>query len=122
MVKCDNMLQFEEIKEDAMDDIKIEPIGDSEISIPKSFILVYSDDELTEKFIPEIWGKLNEHNFEGDAENIDFIIYFDNLKGKSRIIMALYYCEDDLNIPEINKIANQYRPIFEEFYMENMPY
>lgn len=116
------MLQFEEIKEDTMDSINIEPIGDSEISIPKNFILVYTDDELTEKFIPEIWKKLNEHNFEGDAENIDFILYFDNLNEKSRIIMALYYSEDDSNIPEINEIVNQYRSIFEDFYNKNKPY
>ncbi len=116
------MLQFEEIKEDTMDDIKIEPIGDSEIPIPKSYILIYTDDELTEKSIPKIWEKLNEHDFEGNAENIDFIIYFDNLNEKSKIIMVLYYSEDDFNIPEINKIANQYRPIFEDFYKKNKPY
>jgi hypothetical protein len=116
------MLQFEEIKEDTMDSIKIEPIGDGEIPIPKSYILIYNDDELTEKSIPEIWEKLNEHDFEGNAENIDFIIYFDNLNKKSKIIVALYYSEDDFNIPEINKIANQYRPIFEDFYKKNKPY
>lgn len=38
------MLQFEEIKEDNMGNIKIEPKGDSEISIPKNYILIYSDD------------------------------------------------------------------------------
>ncbi len=69
------MLQFEEIKDDIMDDIKIKPIGENEISVPKNFILVYTDDELTEKAIPEIWEKLNEHKFEGSAENIDFILF-----------------------------------------------
>ncbi|MGF7118639.1 hypothetical protein [Methanobacterium oryzae] len=116
------MLQFEEIKEVNMDGINIEPIEDSEISIPRSFTLVYTDDELTEKVIPEVWEKLNEHNFEGDAENIDFIIYFDDLSKKSKIVMALYYSEDDSNIPKINDIANQYQPIFEDFYNENKPY
>lgn len=116
------MLQFEEIKEDNMGNIKIEPKGDSEISIPKNYILIYSDDELTEKFIPEMWEKLNEHDFEADAENIDFIIYYDNLINKSRIIIALYYSEDDSNIPEINEIANQYRSIFEDLYNKNKPY
>jgi hypothetical protein len=48
------MLQFEEIKEDTVDGIKIETIGDSKISIPKSYILIYNDDKLTEKFIPEM--------------------------------------------------------------------
>jgi hypothetical protein len=116
------MLQFDEIKEDIMDDRKIEHTGDSKIAIPKSFILVYTDDELTEESIPEIWGKLNEHDFNGDAENIDFVIYFDNLNKTCRIIIALYYPEDDSNVPEINEITKYYRPIFENFYKKNKPY
>ena len=116
------MLQFEEIKEDTVDNVTVGSIGEKEISVPKNFILVYTDDELTEKAIPEIWEKLSEHKFEGDAENIDFVIYFDDLTGKSMIIMALYYPEDDSNTPEINEIAKQYRPIFEGFYNENRPY
>ena len=85
------MLQFEQIKEDIMDDIKLENNRDSEITISKSFILLYTDDKLTEKSIPEIWGKLNEYNFDGDAENIDFVIYFDNLDKTCKIMMVLYY-------------------------------
>jgi len=115
------MLQFEEIKEDT-EDVKIEDTGDKETSLPKSFILVYTDDELTEGYIPELWGKLNEHDFDGDAENIDFVIYFDNLNKTCRIIMALYYSEEDLNVLGINEIAGYYRPIFEEFYNKNKPY
>ena len=115
------MLQFEEIKEDT-EDVKIEDTGDKETSLPKSFILVYTDDELTEGAIPELWGKLNEHDFDGDAENIDFVIYFDNLNKTCRIIMALYYPEEDHSVPGINEIAGYYRPIFEEFYNKNKPY
>lgn len=115
------MLQFGQIKED-MDDINVENISDGEIAIPKSFILVYTDDELTEESIPEIWEKLNEHNFDGDAENIDFVIYFDNLDKTCKIIMALYYSEDNSNVPEINEIAKYYRPLFEDFYKKNKPY
>ncbi len=115
------MLQFEEIKEDK-EDIKTENIEDKENYMPKNFILVYTDDELTENFIPDVWGKLSEHDFGGGAENIDFVIYFDNSSKKCRIIMALYYCEDDSNVPEINEIAGYYRPLFEDFYNKNKPY
>lgn len=55
------MLQFEEIKDENMGDVNKEYVRDKEVPIPKSFILTYADDELTEKFIPEMWGKLNEH-------------------------------------------------------------
>ena len=89
-----------------MGDIKIGNIGDSEIAIPKSFILVYTDEELTEEPIPEIWEKLNEHNSDGDAENIDFIVYFDNFDKTCKIILALYYFEDNSNVPEIMKSLN----------------
>ncbi|MGF7118476.1 hypothetical protein [Methanobacterium oryzae] len=116
------MLQFEEIKDETMGDMNMEYIGDKEVPIPKSFILNYTDDELTEKFIPEMWGKLNEHEFGGDVENMDFIIYFDDLNKKSKIIVALYYSEDDSSVPEINKIAKHYRSLFEEFYNKNKPY
>ncbi|WP_414468675.1 hypothetical protein [Methanobacterium sp. ACI-7] len=116
------MLQFEQIKEETMDDIKIEPIGDKEVALPKSFILIYTDDELIEEAIPEVWDKLSEHDFDADAENIDFIVYFDDLINKSKIIMALYYSENDSNIPEINKIADYYCPLFEDFYSKIKPY
>ncbi len=116
------MLQFKQIKEDTTDDITVENAEDKDALIPKNFILVYTDDELTEESIPEIWGKLNEHNFDGGAENIDFVIYFDNLKKTSKIIMALYYSEDDSNIPKINEIAGSYGPLFEDFYNKNKPY
>lgn len=115
------MLQFEQIKEDT-DDINIENTGDKETSIPKSFILIYTDNELTEEAIPEIWEKLNEYNFDGGAENIDFVIYFDKPNKTFRIIMALYYSEEDSNVPEINEIAGYYRPVFEDFYKKNKPY
>ena len=120
MNKCDKMLQFEQIKEDK--DINIENIKDKEISVPKSFILTYTDDELTEEAIPEIWGKLNEYDFGGGAENIDFVIYFDNLNKTCKILMDLYYPEGDSNVPEIDEIAEYYRPIFEDFYKKNKPY
>lgn len=116
------MLQFKEIKEDKMDDIKIESIGDDQLSIPKSFILIYTDNELSEESIPEMWEKLNEHDFDGDTENIDFIIYYDNLNEESKIIMALYYPEDANYVTEINKISDQHRSIFENFYKKNIPY
>ena len=115
------MLQFEQIKEDT-DDINIENIGDKEIPTPKSFILTYIDNELTEEAIPEIWGKLNEYDFGGGAENIDFVIYFDKPNKTCRILMDLYYPEDDFNVPEINEIAEYYRPLFEDFYKKNKPY
>ncbi len=115
------MLQFEQIKEDK-DDINIENIKNKEIPIPKSFILTYTDDELTEEAIPEIWEKLNEYDFGGGAENIDFVIYFDNLNKTCRILMDLYYPEGDSNVPEIDEIAEYYRPVFEDFYEENKPY
>ena len=111
------MLQFEYIKEDTADEGNID-----KTSMPKDFVMVYTDDELAEKAIPGIWEKLNEHDFEGDAENIDFVIYFDNLKNVCKIIIAIYYPEDDFNVPELDKIANQYRPVFETFYNENKPY
>ena len=111
------MLKFEQVEED-----DIENTGDKESSAPKCFVLIYTDDELTEKSVPEIWAKLSEHDFEGDAENIDFVIYFDTLKKVSRIMMALYYSEDDQNILEVNEIVNHYRPLFEDFYMQNKPY
>ena len=115
------MLQFEQIKEDT-DDINIEDGEDKETPIPKSFILIYKDKELTEDAIPEIWGKLNEHDFGGGAENIDFIIYFDKLNKTCRIVMALYYPEDNFNVPEIEEIAGYYRQVFEDFYKKNKPY
>ena len=118
MNKCDRMLQFEQIKEDT-DDINI---GNKEIPIPKSFILTYTDDELTEDAIPEIWGKLNEYDFGGGAENIDFVIYFDKRNKTCKILMDLYYPEGDSNVPEIDEIAEYYRPIFEDFYKKNRPY
>ena len=121
MNKCDKMLQFEQIKEDT-DDINIEDSGDKETPIPKSFILIYTDNELTEDAIPEIWGKLNEHDFGGGAENIDFIIYFDKLNKTCRIVMALYYPENNFNVPEIEEIAGYYRQVFEDFYKKNKPY
>ena len=115
------MLQFEQIKEDT-DDITTENMGDKENPIPKSFILTYTDNELTEEAIPEIWGKLNEYDFGGGAENIDFVIYFDKPNKTCRILMDLYYPEDDSNIPEIDEVAEYYRPLFEDFYKKNKPY
>lgn len=114
------MLQFEEIKDESMENMDY--VEDNEVKIPKSFILTYTDDELNEKFIPEMWEKLNEHKFDGDVENIDFIIYFDDLNKKSKIIVALYYSEDDSSVLEINKIAKHNCPLFEEFYNKNKPY
>ncbi len=116
------MLQFEEIKEDIMDKHTVESIGETEISVPKSFILAYTDNELTEKDIPEIWEKLSENDFKGEAENIDFIIYFNDLIGKSEIIMVLYYSEDYSGVLNVNEISKQYRLKFEDFYNINKPY
>ena len=116
------MLQFEGIREDIIDDMTIEFAGGKNKSAPKSVILTYTDGELIEEAIPEIWEKLNEHDFKGNAENIDFITYFRDSRHLSTIIMTLYYSGDYSNVSDINKVEEEYRHVFEDLYNENKPY
>lgn len=112
------MLQFEQIKEDNLKGFIVKPIGKD--NPMKYVILVYSDDELNKESLKELLEKLDEHYFEGDAENINFTAYFDDINETYKIIMDLYYLPDS-NI-DIEEIAKHYRPLFEEFYNKNKPY
>lgn len=114
------MLKFKQIKED---EIKIKPIGKAPYI--KSFIFSYVDDELVEDSISELLQKLEEHDFEGNAEYNNFFIIFDELLNQYRIEMDISYLidnEDNLTDIKIDDVEKVYRPIFEDFYEKNKPY
>ena len=117
------MLQFEEIIERNLD---IRSIGDVEMPIPKDYILVYNDTELLKEFIPDLKEKLDKHNFEIKDGHISFRVYFDDIQEVYKIFMNIYYfyleSEGDSNVPSKEEVSKLYKPAFEDFYNQNMPY
>lgn len=102
----DIMLQFREIREDNVH-VKVEPIGKDDGVLPKGFLIVYTDDELNEESVPELLDKLDEHDFGGDAEYTNFMIYFDDLLGVYKIEMDVsYFMYKDDPVPEIDEFKN----------------
>ena len=113
------MLQFEEIKEDTLEELNVKPIGE-DMPHMKYVVLVYSDNESNMDSLHELFEKLDEHDFEWDAENIEFNAYFDDINETYKITMDLYY-PPDFSI-DLDEIAKYYRPLFEDFYNKNKPY
>lgn len=117
------MLKFENIE---LNDSNIKSIGDVEAPIPKSFLLIFSDEELKKELIPKLEKTLDEHDFEREEEHILFQVYYDQQWNKYKILMDIAYfyleSEGDSNIPDMDTVEKTYRPIFEDFYKKNKPY
>lgn len=117
------MLRFENIE---LNNENVESMGDVKDPIFKSFLLIFSDNELRKESLPKLEKALDEHDFAIENEEICFHVYYNDYLERYTINMTVCYSEyeseGDSKVLDSDTVTHTYRPIFEEFYKKNKPY
>lgn len=117
------MLRFDRIE---LDPVPIKDISDFNRHHCKTYDLIFYDDEFPEEKIDEFKEKLKKQDFEHDDEIIMFTVTTNDFIDTTKILMEVSFfypeSEGDSIVPDIEAVEKTYRPIFEDFYKQNMPY